>query len=332
MRRLIAVLGVLVGGCATVDNNERALFYSAGNGLNPSPVTSGWHWHWPWNHYVFYDVRWTSHTEQIHIHSKDGLHMDIDVAVVVRPNVKELYELDRDSGPDFYDQLVKPAVFAATRDATSKFNHLEIATDTHHVEEGIQQALVEHMAGQHIEVSEVAIQHFELPKDVEDAANRKAAAGMLLAAKDVDFKLAQSNAQIEQEKRRQEAETTGLEQRLRAQQELEQAKLAIQIQTSKAEAAKTEAESDATVSKIRAAAESDATKLKASAEKDRIQSVSQNLSPAYVHLQAIDALAKAMSAPNAKVYVVPVGKNGLPQYFAPFLGNELGQGGRASGE
>ena len=56
---------------------------------------------------------------------------------------------------------------------SARFNHLEIATQTHQVEEAIRIAMLEHLKGQHIELSEVAIQHFDLPQEVEVAANRK---------------------------------------------------------------------------------------------------------------------------------------------------------------
>ena len=102
--------------------------------------------------------------------------MNIDVVVVVRPAAQELFALHTEVGPDFYNDIVKPAVFAATRDASAKFNHMEIATQTHEMEEAIQQALVAHLVGKHLELGEVAIQHFDLPPEVEALANKKAEA------------------------------------------------------------------------------------------------------------------------------------------------------------
>jgi regulator of protease activity HflC (stomatin/prohibitin superfamily) len=257
-------------GCATVvEGHERALFYSASHGLGKEPVGSGWHWHLPWNDYITYDLRWTSHKEEIHIHSKDGLHMNIDVAVVVRPDARDIYALDTEVGPAFYEGVVKAALFAAVRDASGQFDHMQIATDTHAVERAIFVALVEHLKGKHVELSEVAIQHFDLPPDVELAANRKA-----------------SERQLVEEKR-------------------------------KAELAKSEAEGEAV--KIRADAEAHAIRVRADADRVRIQAASSNLSPNYVRIQALEALSRAMSAGGGKVMVLPVGKDGLPAYFTPFL-------------
>jgi regulator of protease activity HflC (stomatin/prohibitin superfamily) len=308
-----------------VEGHERALFFSAGEGENKDPVNPGWYWHAPWNSYLKYDMRWTSHKEEIHIHSQDGLHMNIDVVVVVRPAPGELYGLDTEVGPEFYDQVVKPAVFAAARDAAGRFTHLDIAIHTHSVEEAISAALVEHLAGKHLEMSQVAIQHFDLPEVVETAVNRKAASGQMLAAREVDLALAQKDAEIDQARRTGAVTAEGVEKALRAKQELEQVRLQAEIDDTKHKSRLAAATADAQETRVRAQGEADATKLHAAAEKERIQSESQNLTPSYVRLQALQTLAKALSAPNTKLMVLPVGKNGLPAYYGPFL-DPMGKG------
>jgi regulator of protease activity HflC (stomatin/prohibitin superfamily) len=320
IRVCVLACSLVASGCAAVvEGHERALFYSARNGLSHEPVGSGWYWHMPWNDYITYDLRWTSHKEQIHIHSKDGLHMNIDLVVVSRPNPAEIYQLETDVGPHFYDSVIRAAVFAAARDAAGRFNHLDIATQTHMVEEAIHAALLEHLKGKHVELSEVAVQHFDLPPEVEQAANRTASANQLLGAKDVELALAGREAKIEQEKKRGTLETQGLERRLRAEQELSQTTLQIRIEEEKrkADLARVQAESEAV--KIRAEGEAHATRVRAEAEKIRVQSLSQNLSPNYVRVQALEALAKALGRGKTKVMVLPVGKDGLPAYFQPFL-------------
>jgi regulator of protease activity HflC (stomatin/prohibitin superfamily) len=314
MRKTIGLL--LCVGCATVvDGNQRALFYSAGNGLSKNPVSSGWHWHMPWNHYVVYDLRWISHTESIHIHSKDGLHMDLDVTIVVRPNPDEIFALDHDVGPSFYDQVVKPAVFGAARDAVGQYDHFQIVTQTHDVEHAIHDALLEHLNGQHLQVGEVAIQHFDLPPELEEAANRTAASSQLLAAKDVDLHLAERDAEVDKARKRGALEAEGLEKQLRAQQELEQTNTQIQIEETKAKADKEKVQAEADAVVVRAEADAKATQLRADAEKANLA----NLTPNYLRLQALETLAKALSNGNTKIMVLPTDKNGTPAFFGPFM-------------
>ncbi len=307
-------------GCATiVEGHERALFYSSKSGLAPETVPSGWHWHAPWNGYFKYDMRWDSHKEEIHIHSKDGLHMNIDVVVVVRPAALELFALHTEVGPDFYNDIVRPAVFAATRDASAKFNHMEIATQTHEMEQAIEQALIAHLAGKHLELGEVAIQHFDLPADVEAMANKKATGSQVLAAKEVDVKIAEADARIDSERRTGVVRAQGLERKLRAEQDLEAANIALQIEESKRKSEKVREEAEAEAITIKAKAEAEATRMRAEAEKIRIAASSQNLSPNYVRLQALEVLGKSISSGNTRMYVMPTGKDGLPMYFNPFM-------------
>jgi regulator of protease activity HflC (stomatin/prohibitin superfamily) len=311
--------GALTGCATVVEGHERALFYSASKGLSHEPVGSGWYWHWPWNDYIRYDLRWTSHKEEIHIHSKDGLHMNIDVAVVIRPDPREIYALDVDVGPAFYDGVVKAAVFAAARDAAGKFDHMQIATNTHEVEAAIRDALVEHLKGQHVDVSEVAIQHFDLPPDVEQAANRKASERQLVSAKEVELALAERDAKIDAEKKRSALETAGMARKLQAEQQLADTHAQIQIEEEKRKADIAKAEAEAEAIKIHADAAAHATRVAAEADRVRIQAESQNLSPNYVRLRALEAMASALSGDGTRLMVLPVGKDGMPSYFAPFL-------------
>jgi regulator of protease activity HflC (stomatin/prohibitin superfamily) len=311
------VSALLLAGCATVvAGHEKALFYSAGAGMERRSVGPGWYFHLPWNHFLIYDMRWASHREAIHIHSKDGLHLDLDVTVVVRPSADELYLLDVEAGPHFYEELVRPALFGATRDAAARFEHLAIATQTHELENAIHDALLVHLKGQHIEVAEVAIQHFDLPPEVEEAANRKAASGQLLAAKDVDLALARSDAEIKKAQRLGAIEAEGAEKRVRAEQELEQNELQLRIEQSRRKADLEKVQAEAEAVRVRAQAEADATRVRAEAERTRIAA----LTPAnYVRLQALEGLAKAVSGGNTKLMVLPVTASGMPALFAPFL-------------
>jgi regulator of protease activity HflC (stomatin/prohibitin superfamily) len=327
MLRILAVLALgACSGCATViAGHERALYYSASGGMNAEPVGPGWHWHLPWNGYLIYDLRWTSHKEDIHIHSRDGLHMDLDVVVVVRPQSGELFALDTDVGPAFYDELVKPAVYAATRDASSHFTHAEIATNTHSVEHAIQEAMIEHLRDRHIEISEVAIQHFDLTKEVEEAADKKAANDQMLVARETDLKLAQRDAEVAQARKRGQLDAEALEKRLHAEQAMAEAQRQFALEEVKRKSEKERVEAEAEQGRIRAQGEADATRIRAEAEKARIRDVSANLTPSYVKLKSIEALAQTLSAGNTRIMVLPTGKDGLPAYFGPFL-NPYGPG------
>lgn len=316
----VVALAASAAGCVSVvGTNERGLLYRASGAPEKTSVGPGWYFRAPWNKYVNYDVRWKRYQEEVDVRTKDGLHVKATIAVVVRPKLGDLYTLHQTIGPDFYEQLVKPALYASTRDTGGEFNHLEASTHTRDVETRIKRQLLERLRGQSVEIGEVAMPHFDLPAEVQAAANRTAAATQLIAAKQVDMDLAQKQADLERAQRRGRLEAEGMERQLKAEQELAAAEQQLKIEEArrKSERQRQEAAAEAVV--MRAEAEAKATLLAADAEKQRIAATSAKLTPNYIRLQAIQALATAMSGPNTKVIVMPTGKNGLPSFFAPFL-------------
>lgn len=320
----VALVAMTTTGCVSVvRGNERALLYKASGATAKASVGPGWYFRMPWNKYVKYDTRWKRHEEQIDVRTKDGLHVKATIAIVVRPKVAELYALDQTLGPNFYEQVVRPSLFASARDTSGEFNHLEAATHTHDVETKIKAQLLARLRGQSVDIGEVAIQHFDLPAEVQQAADRTAAAAQLIGAKQVDLDLAQKQADLEKAQRRGRLEAEGIERQLKADQELAAAEQQLKIEEArrKSERQRQEAAAEATV--LKADADAKAMLLMADAEKQRIAAASAKLTPNYIRLQAIEALGAAMSGPNTKVIVLPTGKNGLPGFFAPFL-NPLG--------
>ena len=104
---------IVGAGCATtVNSHERALFFSTKTGLAREPVPSGLYWHAPWNHYITYDLRWTLRKEKVDVTSRDGLHLNIDVAVTVRPDQSDLYSVETELGPKYYENIAGRTTFS----------------------------------------------------------------------------------------------------------------------------------------------------------------------------------------------------------------------------
>lgn len=318
----IACAALLVGatGCiSVVRSNERALFVSASEGVSTTPVTAGTYWHWPWNKYIKYDLRWRQHTEKIDIQTRDGLHLTLDITTVVRPRPDALAAVDATVGPQFYDHVVRPALFASVRAVGGDVIQRQLVRHTHEVEAAIKDALVVRLRDKPIDVSEVAVQHFDLPDELKTAANRTAASEQLIAAKDVELAVTQRDAAIQVEKRKGAVELEGMERRLRGEQEVLAAEQAWKLEEVRRRVEREKAATAAELVTIKAEADARATVIAAEAEKKRIQAASTAMSDNYVRLRSLELLAQTMSSGNEKLIVVPTGANGLPAFFAPFL-------------
>jgi regulator of protease activity HflC (stomatin/prohibitin superfamily) len=303
----------------TVQGHERALFFSTKSGLAREPVGSGLYWHWPWNDYIVHDLRWTLRKEKVDATSKDGLHLDIRVAVTVRPDLRDLYSVETELGPQYYENVVRPAMFGGVRAAAARFSNVEMVVRPKEFERAIHDDVLSLLTGKRVELSEVAIEHLDLPPDVIAAANRAATAQQMVAAREAERHLAEREGKLALQRKQSVLETQGLERRLKAEQDLAEATMRIQIEAEQRKAEVAKAQADADAATIRAEADARGITVRAEAEKKRIQAVSQNLSPSYVRIQALESLSKAMSGPGTRTMVLPVGKDGLPSYMAPFL-------------
>lgn len=146
-----------------------------------------------------------------------------------------------------------------------------------------------------------------------------ASEGQLVSAKEVELTLAQREAKITVEKKRGVLEAEGVERSLRAEQQLAENTAQIKIEEEKRKSELSKAQTEAEAIKIRADADAHAIRVRADADRSRIAAASQNLSPNYVRIQALQALSTAIGSGDNNVMVLPVGKDGLPAYFAPFL-------------
>ena len=323
VQKRIVCVALLVGsaGCiSVVRSNERALFVSASKGVTTTPVGAGTYWHWPWNGYVKYDLRWKQQTEKIDIQTRDGLHLTLDVTTVVRPRPDALAEVDATVGPRFYENVVRPALFASVRAVGGDVIQRQLVRHTHEVETAIKAALIERLRDKSIDVSEVAVQHFDLLEELKNAANQTAASEQLIAAKDVELAVAQRDAAVQLEKRKGAVELEGMERRLRAEQDVVAADQALKLEEVRRRVEREKAATAAELVRIKAEADARATVIAAEAEKKRIQAASTAMSENYVRLRSLELLAQTMSSGNEKLIVVPTGANGFPAFFAPFLG------------
>lgn len=327
----IPFLALLVAASAcisTVRSHERALFVSASRGVSAKASGPGTYWHWPWNGYVKYDLRWKQATEKIDIQTRDGLHLTLDVTTVVRPRPDALASVDATVGPRYYEEVVRPALYASVRAVGGDVVQRQLVRHTHDVEAAIKAALIERLRDKPIDVSEVAVQHFDLPDELKNAANRSAASEQLIAAKDVELAVAQRDAAIQLERRKGAVELEGMERRIRADQEISLAEQALKLEEVRRRVEREKATTAAELVTIKAEADARATVIAAEADKKRIQSASTAMSDDYVRLRSLELLAQTMSSGNEKLLVLPSGAHGLPAFFAPFLNPFTSPAGR----
>ncbi len=267
MKRVLALM--LLAGCATsVPEGKVGLFVFAGDGLDRQVLKEGTYWHWPWNHIIMFPSQWNEYEEKMHVLTQDDVHLDVQGGIAIRPNVRELYELQQDLGIRYYDTIVQSAFFTATRTVFAHYNMVDIPENSEKIENEIRDHIAQRIAGHHLELGRIALQHIDYPPSVQQA----------------------------------------IEARLVTQQQQTQKEAEIKIATQDAQIARIRAESAAETAKIAAVSEAETAKIRADGESKAQELLGKTLTPLFVQLRALsNPTSKFVFVPEGKQLSVVLG-------------------------
>ena len=120
---------------------------------------------------IDFDVTYTTAHEEIKPTSKDNLTFDVDLAIIYKPVVSELYELATEvSTTDWYKEVVQPEFRSAASRVFARHQWAELGADKEKIENEIEADVQRRIQGKHIAVTSVTIE-FTLPAEIR-AANQ----------------------------------------------------------------------------------------------------------------------------------------------------------------
>ncbi len=268
------VLGVCIGAfatsCATsVPPGSVGMFNYARSGIDSQVLKEGLYWHLPWNSILLYPVQWDEREERMHVLTADDVHLEMQLGVAMRPNVKELYALQQDLGVRYYDTIVQSAFFTATRTVFAHYNMVDIPENSEKIEQEIHDHVAQRIAGHHLELGRVALQHIDYPPAVQQA----------------------------------------IEQRLVMQQQEIQKEAEIKIAGEEASIAHIRAESAAATAKISAISDGETSKIRAEGESKAQELLGKTLTPLFVQLRALtNPTSKYIFVPEGRQLSVVLGE------------------------
>ena len=188
---------LLVAGCATsIPEGRVGLWVYAGKGVENNVLAEGLYWHLPWNHIITFPAQWNEYEEKMNVLTADDVHLEVQAGVAIRPNVKELYQLQEDLGIRYYDTIVQSAFFTATRTVLAHYNMVDIPENSEKIEQEIRQHIEGRIAGHHLELGRVALQHIDYPPAVQAAIEARLVTQQQQTQKEAEIKIASEDAQI----------------------------------------------------------------------------------------------------------------------------------------
>jgi regulator of protease activity HflC (stomatin/prohibitin superfamily) len=295
MRSALALTGAvcalaLLSGCvgAEVEPGHRGLLFDPRAGLQHDVLQPGYHR----TGSIFYsgriddfDVTYSTRKEEVRTMSAEGLAMELRVAVIFRPIISELYELDTEIGSNYYDEVVGPEFKSAARGVLAHHGYAELIAKNTKIEDEIEQAVRERIRGKHIEITSITLEEIHYAPEIANAVRAKLVG---------EQEAVRQKAQIENDalKKKVELEHEAEQARFEAEQELRAKQNEKSLTEAQAQIDKLKAESESATRVVRAKAEAQEITLLAKAHAEEKKAETMTITPLAVAMHAYDALGK----------------------------------------
>jgi hypothetical protein len=243
-----------------------------------------------------FDVTYSTAKEQIQTNSAEQLVLDMRLAIIYRPIISELYELDTEVGPNYYDEVVGPEFRSATRGVLARHSYTELLIHNKDIEDEIEREVRDRIKGKHVEIASITMEQINYAPEIAAAVRAKIVG---------EQEAARQKAHLENEaiKNKLQLEHSAEQARLKAEADAAQAKLANEAELAEKEheheMAKVQAEIDKVaaegeaVSRItRAKTQSEEMRLLAKGQSEKNRAEGLSITPLMVQMHAYDALGQ----------------------------------------
>lgn len=171
-------------GCAgaLVQPGHRGLFFDPVNGgIQHEVLQPGWYrtacpfWQ-PDNkcpRVDDFDVTYSTAKEDVKTLSAEKLPIDLHLALKYRPVVSELYLLDTEIGPNYFDEVIGPEFRSAAIGVLARISYQDIQKENAKIEDDIEKELRHRLQGKHIEVASVLIQKIDYAPQILESYRQR---------------------------------------------------------------------------------------------------------------------------------------------------------------
>ncbi len=176
---LIIGLGVALGLLwnrivITVQSGEAGVLYRWVSGTEMNQIYGeGLHIIWPWNRMYVYNVRLQTKERNYTMLTKDGLPVDLQIAVRYQPDLRLLPLLHVTVGPEYLEKIVFPETEAVLRRAVGQYTPEQVYTSKRGFLESVVISSLTSVEDRYVIVDDVLVRNVELPAAVRLAIENK---------------------------------------------------------------------------------------------------------------------------------------------------------------
>ena len=169
--RTIPLLVLVIGsGCATVGAGQAGVLWRTNGGTDLTPIDEGWHYVSPMNRLVLYDLRTQERNEKLQVLASNGLSLSLDTSIRFHVSPKEVGELHKETGEDYYNLILGPVLRSQARRVVGRYTPEEIySTKRELIEREMREAINSATTGKHIVLEAILVRNVELPQMIQQA-------------------------------------------------------------------------------------------------------------------------------------------------------------------
>jgi regulator of protease activity HflC (stomatin/prohibitin superfamily) len=116
-----------------------------------------------------FDVTYSTAKEDIKTLSEEKLPINLHLALKYRPIVSELYLLDTEIGPNYFDEVIGPEFRSAAIGVLAKISYQDLQRENGKIEDDIEKELRHRLQGKHIEIASVLIEKIQYAPEIMEA-------------------------------------------------------------------------------------------------------------------------------------------------------------------
>jgi regulator of protease activity HflC (stomatin/prohibitin superfamily) len=232
-----------------------------------------------------FDITFSTKKEDISTTSQEGLALSMHLAIIYRPVATELYELDTEVGPNYYDEVVGPEFRSAARGVLARHPYQELMAKNQQIEDEIEAEVRNRIKGKHVEVSSITMERVDYAPEIAAAVRAKLVG---------EQEAIRQKAAIENEalKKKLEIEHSAEEAKLRGEQQLRAMDQQKKLAEAQASIDKLTAETESSARIVRAKAQAEEMRLLAKGQLEKNRAEQTSLTPLMVQMHAYDALGQ----------------------------------------
>ena len=129
----------------------------------------------PLNNVYVYDTRLQSLDRSYSMQTKEGLDIQLEVNIRIRPDTRSLPELHQLVGPNYVDKVVIPQVEAVVRRALGQYRIDEIYSSSKGFAENLLVSSIESIESRYVTIDRVLVKSIRLPESFKRAIENKLA-------------------------------------------------------------------------------------------------------------------------------------------------------------